>query len=78
MNQKKSEKSEAEKQNLFNYAKYSGIAFQMIFIIIAGVFGGFKLDEYLQLKIPVFTVILSLFSVFLAIYLVVKDLLKKK
>ena len=66
-----------EKKQLNNYAKYSSIAFQMLAIILIGVFGGVKLDEWLELKFPVFTVILSLLSVSLAIYTVVKDLLKK-
>jgi len=48
----------------------------MIAIIIGGVFGGYKLDEYLKLKIPVFTVIFSLLSVAFSIYYVTKDLLK--
>lgn len=62
---------------LRNYARYSNIAIQMLVIILAGVFGGYKLDEYLNLKFPVFTVVLSLLSVVIAIYIVVKDLLKK-
>ena len=65
------------KNSLNSYAKYSNIAIQMLVIILLGVFGGFKLDQWLELKFPVFTVILSLLSVVLAIYLVTKDLLKK-
>jgi len=66
-----------KKKQLNNYGKYSSIAFQMLAIILIGVFGGVKLDEWLELKFPVFTVILSLLSVSLAIYTVIKDLLKK-
>jgi membrane protein DedA with SNARE-associated domain len=50
----------------------------MLVVILLGVFGGFKLDQWLELQFPVFTVILSLLSVVMAIYLVTKDLLKKK
>ena len=50
---------------------------QMLVIIFAGVFGGMELDKWLKLKFPVFTVILSVLSVFAAIYLVIKDLIKK-
>lgn len=64
------------KQALNNYARYSSMAIQMIVIILIGVFGGYKLDEWIGTT-PVFTVILSLLSVILAIYLVTKDLLKK-
>lgn len=73
--QKETNKNQ-KKKALNNYAKYSSIAFQMLFIILLGVFGGVKLDEWLNLSYPVFTVILSIVSVILAIYYVVKDLLK--
>jgi F0F1-type ATP synthase assembly protein I len=67
-----------KKSSLNNYAKYSSIALQMLVIILLGVFGGVKLDEWLNLSVPIFTVLLSLLSVFAAIYTVVKDLIKKK
>ncbi|MCD4790074.1 MAG: AtpZ/AtpI family protein [Bacteroidales bacterium] len=71
-------KNDQKKNYLNDYAKYSSIALQMLVIILLGVFGGVKLDEWLNLQFPVFTVILSLLSVTIAIYSVVKDLLKKK
>jgi len=52
------------------------MAIQMVVIIMVGVFGGYKLDVWLNTQ-PVLTVILSLASVFVAIYVVIKDLLKK-
>ena len=58
-------------------ARYSGIAFEMIFIMLAGVFGGIKLDEKLNTQ-PVFTALLALLSVFAAIYFAIKDFLRKK
>lgn len=55
------------------------MGFQMGAIIFLGMYGGIKLDEYLGLKkFPVFTLVLSLLSVFGAIYMVIKDFLKKK
>lgn len=71
------DKKDQKKKQLSNYGKYSSIAFQMLAIILLGVWGGVKLDEWLKLSFPVFTIVLSLFSVALAIYSVVKDLLKK-
>jgi hypothetical protein len=62
---------------LESYARYSSLAFQMFAIIGIGIFGGFKLDQWLGLKFPVFTVLLSLLSVAAAIYIAVRDLLKK-
>ena len=67
-----------KKNNLNSYARYSSIAMQMLVIILLGVFGGYKLDQWLKLSFPVFTVVFSLLSVVIAIYTVVKDLLKKK
>lgn len=64
------------RKNLNSYARYSAMAFQMGIIILAGVFGGWKLDVYLHTQ-PLFTVILSLLGVALAIYFVVRDLLRK-
>lgn len=63
-------------KNLKDYAKYSGIAFQMMAIIVAGAVGGWKTDQWLSTG-PLFTVTLSILSVFIAIYISVKDLLKK-
>lgn len=65
------------KNQLNNYTKYSSIALQMLVIILIGVYGGYKLDGLLKIKFPVFTLILSLLSVGLAIYVAIKDFLKK-
>lgn len=64
------------KKSLNNYARYSGMAFQMLAIILVGVFGGFKLDEWFNTK-PLLTIILSLLAVALSIYYTTRDLLKK-
>jgi len=53
------------------------MAVQMIAIILVGVWGGVKLDEYLSLKFPVFTLVFTLLSVFLAIFFAIRDFLKK-
>lgn len=65
-----------KRKPLFSYARYSGMAVQMLVIILAGVFGGMKLDEWLDLVFPVFTLTFSFLSVSLAIYFVIRDLLK--
>ena len=66
-----------EKKALNAYARYSSIAFQMLAIILAGVFGGRELDKWVEWEFPVFTLLLTILAVFLAIYTVIKDLLKK-
>jgi hypothetical protein len=50
----------------------------MAVVILAGTWGGIKIDEILQLKFPVFTVVLSFVSVILAMYLVLKEFIGKK
>lgn len=47
---------------------------QMMAIIVIGSMGGLKLDQWLKLKFPIFTLILSLASVAIAIYLAIKDI----
>jgi F0F1-type ATP synthase assembly protein I len=66
---------EDPKKSLNAYARYSGMALQMLVITGAGAFAGLKLDSWLNLK-PLFTVILTLTAVVLSIYSVTKDLLK--
>ena len=64
---------------LTDYVKYSAMSFQMLAIIGLGGFLGVKLDEKLQFKkIPVFTLVFALSFSALAIYLFVRDFLKKK
>lgn len=69
-------KQENKKRPL-NYAKFAGMGIQMGAIIAAGVWAGIKLDALLKLKFPVFTLVLTLLSVFLAMYYFIKDVLKK-
>ncbi len=67
-------KPQKEPKRFNDIAKYSSMAFQMIVIIAIGVFGGIKTDKWFQLKFPLFTVILSLIAVVLAIYYFIKDI----
>jgi hypothetical protein len=49
----------------------------MIVVIVAGSLGGKYTDEYFQFKFPIFTLIGVLFSIFAALYLAIRDFLKK-
>ena len=62
-----------EKKLLKEYAKYSTIGFQMIAIILAGLFCGIKLDEYLVLGFPVFTLVFTISGFVMALYLLFKQ-----
>lgn len=63
---------------LRDYAKYSGMAFQMGIIILVGTLVGKKLDAYFQLERPYLTIFFALLSIFAALYLVLKDLFAEK
>lgn len=56
--------------------KYSGMAGQMIAIILIGAFGGMKLDSHFQTEHAYFTGGLTILGVILAMYFVIRDLLK--
>lgn len=74
MPQQKQEKPSQKPLN--SYAKYSGLGIQMALIIGGGCYGGYKLDEHSGNKTPIFTIILSLVSIALAMYIVLKDFIK--
>jgi len=65
-----------ENKGLNDFAKYSGMAFQMIAIILITTWGGMELDKLAKFNTPVFTIILSLLGVFAAIYTALKDFIK--
>jgi F0F1-type ATP synthase assembly protein I len=48
----------------------------MALIIGGGCYGGYKLDEYFKNTTPIYTIILSLLSIALAMYIVLKDFIK--
>jgi F0F1-type ATP synthase assembly protein I len=73
----KQENQNLPKKQPNDYVKYSGMAIQMAAIIVGGVLLGIKLDKWLALKFPVFTLVLTLLSVFLAMYYFIKDIIKK-
>ena len=79
---KPSSKTTKEEQNrksaLNDFGRYSSLAFQMIAIILAGVFGGIKLDQVVRWEFPVFTLVLTILAVFMSMYYAVKDLIRNK
>ena len=73
----KNKETKNQNSRLNDYAKYSGLAFQMGAIIGIAAWGGVKLDELVETNKPIFTIILSLLGVFAAIYITIKDFIKK-
>ncbi|MHC1708471.1 MAG: AtpZ/AtpI family protein [Bacteroidales bacterium] len=50
----------------------------MLAIILLCVYAGLKLDGWIDWRIPVFTMVLSVLGVVVSIYFVTRDLLRKK
>jgi hypothetical protein len=67
---------EAEESPGYNYAKYSGLGIQMLVIIGAFAYGGYRIDKATHHTVQWVTCILSLLGVFIAIYVVIVSLKK--
>ena len=74
---KKDKSSSNNKKQLTGVIKYSGLAFQMIVVILLVLYGGMKLDQYLEREFPLFTILGAILGVFFSLYFALKDLLKK-
>ena len=57
-----------------NYAKYSGIAFQMIAIICVFSYAGYRIDKAAGHTTQWVTAVLSLIGVFLSMYIIIRSL----
>ncbi|MDP3930287.1 MAG: AtpZ/AtpI family protein [Bacteroidia bacterium] len=67
-----------EKKPPYNaFLKYTNQAIQMILVMVAGTLGGKYADAYFKNDFPILTLIGVIFSVFAALYLAIKDFLKK-
>ena len=75
-NKPKPKPTREKRPPLESYARYSSLAFQMFAIIGLGIYGGVKLDQWLEPGFPDFEVLLALITVAAAIYTAVKDLLR--
>jgi Putative F0F1-ATPase subunit Ca2+/Mg2+ transporter len=69
------DKNSAENPN--KYARFSGMAFQMLCTIGLGTYAGVKLDAWQGNKFPGWTLGLSLGSVAAALYLMIKQIPKE-
>ncbi|MFA6083872.1 AtpZ/AtpI family protein [Mucilaginibacter sp.] len=74
----KSPPDEPEESPGYGYAKYSGLGIQMLVIIGAFAYGGYRIDKAAHHSIQWVTCILSLAGVFIAIYLVIASLKKDR
>jgi len=72
---KKRKNNDSQKNHLYYFARYSGLAFEMLGIIVLGTFAGKKLDELRSSEFPLWTIILSLLAVCISLYLIIKSVL---
>ena len=56
------------------YLRFSGLAFQIVFSIGLFLWAGYKLDEYLENKLPVLTIIFSMLGLGGALFKLYKSL----
>ncbi|MGY8950462.1 MAG: AtpZ/AtpI family protein [Flavobacteriales bacterium] len=66
-----------KKKQLNSYIKYSSLTTQMAVIIVAGTFFGAELDKPNKSDTPIYTIIFSLISIFLALYYVFKKIINQ-
>jgi F0F1-type ATP synthase assembly protein I len=59
-----------------SYAKYTGLAFQMIVIIGVFTFAGYKIDQSAAHQTKWVTAVLSLTGVFISLFLVIRSVQK--
>jgi len=60
-----------------SYVQYSGLAIQMVVILLLFVYGGKWLDGYFETPKPYYTTGLALVGITLALYVPLRGLLKK-
>lgn len=70
-------KKTVDKSTSTRFLKYSGMATQMLGTILAFTWGGYKLDEWQQNKVPVWTLVLSLVSIAASLYLLIRSFTKQ-
>jgi F0F1-type ATP synthase assembly protein I len=75
-NPEENESFQDEKQAAKNYVRYTGIGFQMIAVIGLFTFIGYKIDQSRESSQPIFTAVLGLIGVCIALFQVVRSLKK--
>lgn len=71
------QKNRNRKTGFDNFVQYSSLGFEMMAIIGAGTFAGYKIDQWMKNEFKGFTLGLMIVSVILSIIYGTKNLLKK-
>jgi len=66
------------KNKFDNFIRYSSLGFEMMAIIGAGTFGGYKIDQWMKNEFKGFTLGFMILSVIMAIFYSTRNLLRKK
>ncbi len=69
------DKYKKPKKQFDDFIRYSSLAFEMLVIMVIGVFAGVKIDQWLELGFPAFTLGLMILSVAGAIYHAIRKFL---
>ena len=69
--------SQPPNKNQNTILRFTSMATQMAIIIFLGVWGGIQLDRYCGFNSPIMTLILSLLAVVTAVYIVIRDVMRK-
>ncbi|HLW30532.1 MAG TPA: AtpZ/AtpI family protein [Brumimicrobium sp.] len=69
-------KNKKDKFSSKSYVRFSTIAIQMGIIIAAGALGGQWLDEKQENDFPIWTLLLTLFSIFASLYQIIREVIK--
>lgn len=78
MSQNKSDDPlETLKEGSRSYAQYGGMAFEMFATVGLGAFIGWKLDKWLKMKTPIFTILFLICFTGISLYSIIKRLSKK-
>lgn len=70
---KKDPKNSSNKKQLSLYARYSGLAFQMVIIVVAMILGGRWLDQKVENETPWYTLAGAILGIFAALYYLFKE-----
>lgn len=68
---------EDAKKSVNAFMRYSGMAFQMIVVLLLATFSGQWLDEHFKTSQPWFTLVLLLVGVTSSMYLIIKTVTRK-
>lgn len=69
------DKDQKPKKKLDDFIRYSSLGFEMIAIMGLGTFAGVKIDQWLDLQFPAFTLGLMILAVIGAIYHAIRKFL---